>query len=69
MKVLEFETQKPADGTLLVPPGIAAQIPDDNPVRVVLLVGEPTEDEDWRRMTMERFFAGYSESDAIYDEL
>jgi hypothetical protein len=28
MKVLEFQTQIPSDGTLKLPPEIAAQIPD-----------------------------------------
>lgn len=69
MKVLEFQTQIPSDGTLKVPANIAAQIQDEDNVRVVLVVGEASEDEPWKRLTAERFFAGYSESDAIYDNL
>ncbi len=69
MKVLEFQTQIPCDGILKVPPDIAAQIPDDDQVRVVLVIGESTEDEAWRTLTADRFLAGYSESDAIYDNL
>jgi hypothetical protein len=69
MKVLEFQTQIPGDGILKVPPEIAAQIPDDDQVRVVLVIGESSEDEAWRTLTADRFLAGYSESDAIYDDL
>ncbi len=69
MKVLEFQTQMPCDGTLKVPPDIAAQIPGDDQVRVVLVIGESFEDEAWRKLTADRFLAGYAESDAIYDNL
>jgi hypothetical protein len=69
MKVLEFQAQISCNGILKVPPDISAQIPDDDHVRVVLVVGESTEDEAWRMLTADRFLAGYSESDAIYDNL
>ena len=69
MKVLEFQTQIPSDGVLQVPPDIAAQIPGDDPVRVVLLVGDSSEEEDWKRLTAERFLAGYSQGDDIYGGL
>ena len=69
MKVLEFQTQMPSDGTLKVPPDIACQILGDDRLRVVLVVGASSEDEAWRRLTVDRFLAGYSESDAIYDNL
>ncbi len=69
MKVLEFQTQIPPDGTLKLPADIAAQIPDDDQVRVVLLVGDSSEDDDWKQLTADRFLAGYSPSDDIYDAL
>ncbi|MGA2035015.1 MAG: hypothetical protein ABSG68_22425 [Thermoguttaceae bacterium] len=69
MKVLEFQTQISPDGTLKLPSDIAAQIPGDDPVRVMLLVGDSFEDEDWKRLTADRFLAGYSHSDDIYDSL
>jgi hypothetical protein len=69
MKVLEFQTQIPSDGTLKVPADIAAQIPGDDRVRVVLLVGDSFEDDDWKQLTADRFLAGYSHGDNIYDTL
>lgn len=69
MIVLEFQTQIPPDGTLTLPPDIAAQIPGDDRVHVVLLVGDSSEDDDWKRLTGDRFLAGYSSGDDIYDAL
>lgn len=69
MKVLEFEAEVPGDGTLKIPNEIAVQIPDHEQVRVLLLVGDSSEDEDWERLGAEEFLSGYSESDAIYDQL
>ena len=41
-------------------------------VRMVILLNEPIKREDqevWARLTAEQFFAGYSEADAVYDEI
>ncbi len=69
MKFLEFQTQIASDGTLKLPPDIAAQIPGDDPVRVVLLFGDSSEDEDWKRLTADRFLAGYWQGDDVNDTL
>jgi len=69
MKALEFEAQLNADQTLSVPQSVAAQIPQGETVRVLVLVSEPTEEEAWQRLATEQFFKGYAESDAIYDQL
>ena len=69
MKVLEFQARIPFDGVLQLPADIAAQIPGDASVRVVLMVGDSCEDEDWKRLTADRFLAGCSSSDDIYDSL
>lgn len=67
MKALEFETKLDADLNLKVPGGLAAQIPKEEPVRVIVLMPESAEDADWRRLTNENFLRGYSESDSVYD--
>ena len=54
---------------LKLPADIAAQISGDDQVRVVLLVGDDQEDEDWNRLTAEQFLAGYSSGDGIYDNV
>jgi hypothetical protein len=69
MRVLEFQTQLNPDHTLTVPPGVAQQIQGDEAVRVVLFVADAAEDQSWAAMTAEQFLSGYSDSDAIYDQL
>jgi hypothetical protein len=69
MRVLEFETQLNPDHTLTVPPGVAQQIEGEEPLRVVLLVPDAAEDRSWAKLTAQQFLDGYSEGDAIYDQL
>jgi hypothetical protein len=69
MRVLEFQTQLNPDHTLTVPPGVAQQIQGKEPFRVVLLVPDAAEDQSWAGLTAQQFLKGYSEGDAIYDQL
>jgi hypothetical protein len=68
MKTLEFEARISADRTLTVPPELAAQIQEEQPVRVILLVPDSAEDREWARLTAEQFLDGYAAGDAIYDD-
>ena len=68
MKALEFQARISADATLAVPAELAAQPQREQPGRVILLIPESGE-EDWNRLTADRFLKGYAESDAIYDKL
>ena len=67
MKALDFETKLGTDANLRVPEDIAVQIPKEEPVRVIVLLPESTEDDAWRKLTPEQFLRGYSESDSVYD--
>lgn len=69
MKTLEFEASIGADRTLEVPQEIAAQVGEQRPVRVILVVADDADEKDWAVLTAEQFLAGYVEGDAIYDEL
>jgi hypothetical protein len=69
VKALEFEARLGTDANLRVPEELAAQIPKEGAVRVIVLVPENSEDLDWRRLTQEQLLVGYSESDSIYDAL
>jgi hypothetical protein len=70
MKTLEFEATLNPDDSLTVPAEVAAQLQKAQPLRVILVVPEPHEDErEWARLTAEQFLGGYDEGDAIYDEL
>ena len=48
------------------------RLPREQTIRAIFLVsepGDPEEEAEWLRMTAERFLAGYSNGDAIYDEV
>jgi hypothetical protein len=69
VKALEFETKLGTDANLKVPDDLAAQIPKEEPVRVIVLLPESADEADWRRLTNEQFLRGYSASDSAYDAL
>ena len=69
MKAIEFETQVGPDRTLTIPPSVMAAIPIGQPVRVLILIPEADIDQEWERLAAEDFGQGYSETDAVYDQL
>lgn len=72
MKAYEFPTRITSEGTLELPDALLKLLPDDEVVRVLILVNEPADGEEeavWAHLTTEQFFAGYSEADAIYDRI
>ena len=69
MKALEFESRLNDDGTLSVPPQVAVQLAPGKPVRILILVDEVGEDEEWNQFTALEFAKGYADSDAVYDDL
>lgn len=69
MRAFEFQTRLNPDDTLKVPAEIAAEVHQEQPLRVILLVTDSEEDRAWGQLTAEQFLQGYAESDAIYDEL
>lgn len=72
MKAYEFPVQVSPDGTLEIPAPVSELLPRGQVVRVILLVREPEdadEQKDWAYLTAKEFFAGYADSDAIYDKM
>jgi hypothetical protein len=69
MKAIEFQSELRADHTLSVPANIAERIPCGQTVRVLVLVPEDLEDQDWEQLATAEFGMGYADSDAIYDHL
>jgi hypothetical protein len=67
MKTLEFDARVNEDSTLTLPPEIAAEVPEERAVRVILLVPDSPEGDEWEQLTAEQFLEGYADSDAIYD--
>ena len=69
MKALEFQSQLNSDKSLPVPSAVAQAIPEGQKVRVLVLLAESTEDEEWEQQAALEFGQGYSDGDAIYDQL
>jgi len=69
MKAVEFDSRLNADKTLSVPPAVASDIPQGQAVRVLVLFPENAEDQAWEWLAASEFAKGYSDSDAMYDQL
>ncbi len=69
MKVWEFQAQLTPDQTLKVPEAVAREIAQEDALRVVLLLAQSADNRDWSELTAQQFLQGYSEGDAIYDQL
>ena len=64
-----FDGRLSPDGSIQLPAEIAGQLPKGVELHVVVMLASSEEDEAWRRLSAERFFAAYDEQDAIYEEL
>lgn len=72
MKAYEFPAKINPEGSLTLPNELVELLPDNNVVRVIILVSEPTdteEDADWSRLAVEQLLAQYTDDDAIYDRI
>jgi hypothetical protein len=69
MKAIEFHSELNPNQTLSVPVSVAARIPPGQTVRVLILIPESSEDQEWEQLTATEFGQGYADSDAIYDQL
>jgi hypothetical protein len=69
MKAFEFETTLTADRAVNLPSELRTQLAPGSSIRVILLLPELNEDQEWARLTAEQFFKGYAESDTVYDDL
>lgn len=72
MKAYEIPVKISAEGKLELPEDLLTLLPREQVVRMVILVPESTDREEhamWSRLTAEQFFAGYSETDSIYDRI
>jgi hypothetical protein len=69
MKAVTFESTLRDDRALSVPESVLDKIPSGQPLRVVILLPEGSEDESWEQLAAAEFGMGYADSDAIYDQL
>ena len=72
MKAYEIPLKVNEKGTLELPEELLIRLQPDQLVRVIILISEPADAEEqasWSRLTAEQFLAGYSEADAVYDDI
>ena len=72
MKAYELPIKVTPEGKLELPDALMKLLPANQVVRVIILVSEPADMEEqaaWSRLTAEQFFAGYNETDAVYDKI
>jgi hypothetical protein len=67
MKAYEYVGKVLPDGHLSLPKDLKDKLKTDLNIRVMLLIED--EDSAWNRLAMSQFLKGYSEADAIYDDL
>jgi hypothetical protein len=69
MPTWQFDTHLNADSSFPVPPDVAAQLPSDQAVHVVLMTTQSDDEANWQRLTLEQFFRDDAPGDEIYDEI
>ncbi len=67
MKTIEFKT-KIINNIIKIPDRFKKNISSkEKKVRVILLLEESEDEQDFQILTQQQFLKGYSDSDAIYD--
>ena len=67
MSSIEFETELRGEPTLPLPPEVVAKLPKSGRAKVLVLVEDDLEDDQWRRASYEQFMKDDSPEDAVYD--
>ena len=69
MKTVDFRGAISSDGQIAVPSDIVSQIPNGEPLEIVLRWGAADDETEWRETTRRRFEAAYADEDSVYEEL
>lgn len=67
MSSIEFETELRGEPALVLPPEVLAQLPKSGRAKVLVLVQDDPEDDQWRRASYEQFMKDDSPEDTVYD--
>lgn len=71
MKAYEIPVELTEDGKIELPDALLASLPRHQIVRVIILVPEPSDQEEdvaWSQVAAAQFLNGYSKTDSIYDK-
>lgn len=67
MPTWQFDSHLTPDGSVVIPPDVAAQLHPQDALKVIL--STDAEAVDWQQLSAEQFFKGYGQGDDIYDQL
>lgn len=67
MKTYKYYAEVLADGHLSIPEDLKDKLKPESKIRVMLMLDD--EDTLWNDMAISQFIKGYSDKDAIYDNL
>jgi len=67
MQAYEFESSVDENGYMKLPARLINLIPKNKNIRTMVFIDD--EDNLWKGLIKEQFFAGYSDSDSIYDSV
>ena len=68
MRQIEFDTELQDKPFLAVPQEVAAELPKSGHAKVILLLAEDAEDEEWRAAAYEQFMKENGSEDSVYDK-
>ena len=68
MRQIEFDTELQDKPFLAVPQDVAAKLPKSGHAKVILLLAEDVEDEEWQAAAYEQFMREDSSEDSVYDK-
>jgi hypothetical protein len=68
MRQIEFDTELQDKPFLAVPQEVAAQLPKSGHAKVILLLAEDPEDNEWQAASYEQFMREDSPEDSVYDK-
>lgn len=69
MKAVEFTTELSEKGVLVIPQEAADRLPKTGKARVIVLIGDQSEDAGWRQAAYQQFLREDPPEDAVYDKL
>jgi hypothetical protein len=69
MKAIEFPTKIRKDKKILVPEKYQKDIRENQNARVIILLEQEKDEQEWNQITTEQFLDGYLVKDAEYDKL
>ena len=67
MKTYEYYGEVLSDGHLSVPENLKDKLKPESKIKVILMLED--KNTSWNNLTMSQFLKGYSDKDAIYDNL